>query len=325
MTHYEELGVSPDAPAEEIRRAFRRTSRLLHPDFQSAPELREAAEVQMRRLNEVVEMLCEPESRAAYDRSLDKTRPSSFVAQPEPSLSSSVPPTLIAGLVFGALAMFCWNIVTSPAAIVPASEPALGAWNAEPPPPVRSHAAAAPVVRGSRGLPAVIVAPEPIPVAAPPVAPDLSLKSEASPPANQPPVDALGPTQSPAPAAHTGPATLEGIWLLQREDRGPLGPGEYAADFIELKLRQRGDHFEGAYRSRYRIPGGAGAPEVNFRFEGAIGEQEFTWSGRNGSRGKVRLNLDPHGVLNLSWVAEARIPGSLLSEGAAKLIRVRTD
>jgi hypothetical protein len=64
---------------------------------------------------------------------------------------------------------------------------------------------------------------------------------------------------------------------------------------------------------------------VNFRFEGTIHAQEFNWSGRGGSQGKVRLTLNGANSMSIEWVAESRIPGSLLSEGSAKLVRLRTD
>jgi curved DNA-binding protein CbpA len=72
MDHYEELGLRRTATDEEIRAAYRALARLLHPDGQPDGPARSLAECQMRRLNQVVETLSNPSSRAAYDRRLER-------------------------------------------------------------------------------------------------------------------------------------------------------------------------------------------------------------------------------------------------------------
>lgn len=361
MTHYEELGVSPDAPAEEIRRAFRRTSRLLHPDLQSVPELRQAAEVQMRRLNEIVEMLCEPESRAEYDRSLGQSRPSILVvSRPEPAshpglppalpaepARSPIPPSLIAGLAFGALAMFCWNIVSSAPVVVdpaPAESSSVapgsgtvGPQRLAPKPSYRaqipSQGATAPATAPALTPDAAVAAPAPTPEA--PVEnaqipntsiPHASIPQTSIPHASIPHMEASrSVAPSPLPPAAPARKSLDGVWLLYREPNAQLEPGEFAAEFVELRLQQNGERFTALYRSRYRTPDRMSTPEVNFRFEGSVHAQEFPWSGRNGSQGKVRLTVQSAEAMQLEWVAESRIPGSLFTQGSAKLVRLKTD
>ena len=50
MDYYEELAISPSATLDEIHRAHRRLSKLLHPDQQTDHNMKLLAETQMRRL-----------------------------------------------------------------------------------------------------------------------------------------------------------------------------------------------------------------------------------------------------------------------------------
>jgi len=84
MTFYEELGVPPDASLDTIREAYRNVARLLHPDAQTNPVLKESAEVQMKRINQVYETLAEPERRRRYDQELHAgtpDRPETIIVQ----------------------------------------------------------------------------------------------------------------------------------------------------------------------------------------------------------------------------------------------------
>ena len=62
--YYQALGVARDAPADEVKRAYRKLARKYHPDVSKEPH----AEKRMKEVNEAYEVLSDPQKRAAYDQ-----------------------------------------------------------------------------------------------------------------------------------------------------------------------------------------------------------------------------------------------------------------
>ncbi len=62
--YYDVLGVKKDAPADEIKRAYRKLARKYHPDVSEAAD----AEDRFKEVAEAYETLKDPEKRAAYDQ-----------------------------------------------------------------------------------------------------------------------------------------------------------------------------------------------------------------------------------------------------------------
>lgn len=62
--YYQTLGVARDAPAEAVKKAYRRLARKYHPDVSKEAD----AEKRMKEVNEAYAVLSDPGKRAAYDR-----------------------------------------------------------------------------------------------------------------------------------------------------------------------------------------------------------------------------------------------------------------
>jgi molecular chaperone DnaJ len=63
--YYELIGVDRDAPADEIKKAYRKRARELHPDANPDDP---AAEAEFKKVAEAYEVLSDPEKRSRYDQ-----------------------------------------------------------------------------------------------------------------------------------------------------------------------------------------------------------------------------------------------------------------
>lgn len=92
MDPYNVLGVSADASADEIKAAYRRAARRLHPDVnQNNP----GAAVQFQDITAAYEILTDPDRKRAYDNDASRRQPDpdnmSFVLRVTPSKRAIVP------------------------------------------------------------------------------------------------------------------------------------------------------------------------------------------------------------------------------------------
>lgn len=83
-THYETLGITPTSTTQEIRKAYLRRARALHPDRQQGKTEKEArrAEQAMQQVNVAWNVLSDPSKKAEYDSSL---RPRSMPTAQRPA------------------------------------------------------------------------------------------------------------------------------------------------------------------------------------------------------------------------------------------------
>ncbi len=92
-THYDLLGVPPDAPAEQIKQAFRHAIARYHPDKVQhlGDEFQQLAQARAADLTTAYKTLTDPERRAEYDRELAEQptappppAPDAAACEPEP-------------------------------------------------------------------------------------------------------------------------------------------------------------------------------------------------------------------------------------------------
>ncbi len=65
--YYADLGVARDASADDIKKAYRKAARRLHPDVNSGPE----AEEQFKKVSQAYDVLSDDEKRRSYDMGAD--------------------------------------------------------------------------------------------------------------------------------------------------------------------------------------------------------------------------------------------------------------
>jgi molecular chaperone DnaJ len=89
-THYDILGVSPNASVEQIRDAYRRLAREHHPD-RAATSGRTSDDASMPTINEAYRVLNDPARRAVYDASLRGTTTRGPAAPPSADRDAAAP------------------------------------------------------------------------------------------------------------------------------------------------------------------------------------------------------------------------------------------
>jgi hypothetical protein len=297
LNYYEDFGLPPTASPEQIREAYKILVRLLHPDQQTDPALKRAAEIQMRRINHAYAVLSDPAQRRNYQT--EQNRPSEplaplvirppkpvVVLRPEPRRNSLI----WIAVAIGSLGILLW--------LATQSQPRPG------------HAAVA--------APAPAPAPVPLRKEEPPAAPRVyepppaKMAASPAPPQPQPVVESV-----PASKGFTG------HWSYPREKRNQRSSGLYSPVFIEASIVDEDGNLHGKYRARYNVSDRPISPYVNFEFEGkADGESmKLPWHGDGGSQGELEIRLLTGDELELVWRATDFGQTLGLASGTAVLTR----
>ena len=313
MDHYEELGLSRAASQEEIRQAYRRVARLLHPDRCKDDESRRLADLQMKRLNHILEILTDSAARLSYDEQLligpappaRRNRHANFWIGP---LCACI---LLASLIYTATRRNESASDTRADSSSRASQPVTKSS-----PPARP---AAPVSHVRRVLRAAALPADP-PMLLPPPS-DIASPSPPELPVTLPPLAVPLPLPSSIAATKD---RLAGEWLYvppANVKHGEMYPPEY----IQLRLTEEEGILAGRYTARYRVSDRAISPNVAFHFESRAGEEadKIAWTGAGGARGKLTLRRLDNGSLEVSWKADQLGTDLGLVSGTATLVRKR--
>jgi hypothetical protein len=342
LTYYDELGVEKTAATEQVRDAFRALVRIVHPDHQTDPQLKEIAEKQMRKLNRVYAILSDPDKRRRYDESLERTFGPTIVLSPEATLNVRRLAGRIAWVAAAALTVITlvWLSTESPAAHVQFEKPASPAAVATRPDPprddreelreelrttklerdlaIREVQKLRGIVRAGTGITLPVptyLSPAPIPATL------TELPSPTLP-------------RIPPPSAETGVRiqvpkavprhTFAGFWFYSKQsDPFVKASTLYPPEFIEATLSEQNGVVRGKYRSRYKIVDRAISPDVLFEFSGTANGNMLTatWVSPSGARGEIILKMAGDNALKVDWSTSQ--PGSVvgLISGTATLTR----
>ena len=341
MDYYEELGVNRSASTEEIRHAYKRLARILHPDAYSDAGIRRMADLQMKRLNGIVSVLTDPAQRGSYDRSITPSHRADThsslwlpkrLGQPLPDISR-VRWAVIAATVAAVVLLTAYLARPAQRAAIAAAE--IAAPEAAAPQPIRrpgpqgareraarKAASSRPGAPERAGAISPVAAELPGPVALPPILNETDRWTE--PERIQPPVAIQRLRAEPPLAQSVAPASsgeLAGNWFYVPAGRS-ASQGLYPPEYIELRIAESGGVLRGRYRARYRVGDQAISPTVAFQFEGRSPElAQLPWNGAGGAYGQVTLQRLPGGSLGVTWTATRLSEELGLISGSATLIR----
>jgi curved DNA-binding protein CbpA len=360
ITYYEALGLEPDASPEQVRDAFRLHVRLLHPDQQTDPQLKEIAESQMRKLNRIHAVLSDPETRRRYDETLnEELAPPVVFSPPVPGFPNLTARLGWAGAIVVSAGLLIW--------LASDSQPGVQGRATDPPASsATSPTAYSPSLPLSSSLPAHANDQEPFSSEVARLRSDLLAviverdaairelnKLRRTQPAQNSNAAAIADATDPKPAmtitelpsaarvplpANSGlphisppnnerPANrqLAGFWFYAKPPLGQLNQNQslYPPEYIEATIMEENGNVRGSLRSRFQIADRAISPDVNFTFMGMRNGAQVScpWNGAGGAKGEMTLKLTSENSLRIDWMASELGTQQGLNSGTAILTR----
>jgi curved DNA-binding protein CbpA len=352
ITFYEELGIAPNASPEEVRDAFRLFVRLLHPDQQTDPQLKEIAENQMRKLNRVYAVLSDPESRREYDEALEEEHLLPIIVNsPSPGRRVSGATLTWTAAIAVSAGVLIWLLASDNSSPVPtrASEPGSTLITASAPAsPVKPQADrdsdASQVSRLRTDLRAVMAERDAAIAELDKLRGALQIRPretqqtggsrllESAEPQPLTLTELPAAPKLPFLASPTLPRVerpvnrqMAGFWFYAKPPDGQNNKNQtlYPPEYIEATITEEGGVIHGRYRSRFLIVDRAISPEVNFTFTGPRNGMQCNcqWTGAGGAKGELTLRLTSDNSMRIDWSASDLGTQQGLISGTAVLTR----
>ena len=350
MNYYEELGIGRNASNDEVRQAYKTLARLIHPDGQGDEKLRAMAELQMKRLNEILAILIDPENRRAYDDTLE-LGVARFQDQSTAPLPLALPlrrkpgrqgalrdewlPLVVRHwfwVMIGALALVTvtvWYAVPQRARVGAAvvnsarTEPADHSPTPASKPEHQGHRSANAVARQTQVSAEAFSSRPPerppqgqfarmpaAPTPEPVIAPDPAIPGMV--------------TEAPKMQAQEGGSPFAGEWLYTPQVQEQKEPGGYRALYVEFVLDEQDGELVGTYRARYKVTNEAVSPVVLLYVRGKIqsgNQTNANWTSSTGAEGMLDLTLQGPGLLKVAWWTTKFGNQPALTSGNSLLIR----
>jgi curved DNA-binding protein CbpA len=342
ITYYEELGVENTATQGQIREAYRVLVRLLHPDQQTDPQLRDAAELQMRKLNRIHAVLSDPVRRTSYDDSLEAVHPAPVIVvrSTDGELKKLIVRVgVIGGIVLGTFLLIWFMAMGNNSdARVQDARAASGAKSSDtadsdPGEQIarlrdqlrtaeaeRDDAFAQLVRLGAKKQGASQESAKPESKATPVSTSDVMTEFPSSDSGSAPSASALSANSAPKTSA----TDFAGFWVFSKAGSASSGgKSEYPPEYIELTVTERKGWLQGQYHSRYQMLDHGVSPDVDFTFMGAPtnGALNCVWQGPGGAKGRMTMRLLPSSAVELAWNVTDLGSQQWLKTGTATLIR----
>jgi hypothetical protein len=343
ITFYEELGVAPAASPDELREAFRTLVRLLHPDQQTEPHLKDAAEKQMRKLNRIYAVLSDPEQRRRYDRSLDGGyRPPVIIAGPvaPPRRPWGVGRIVWVAFLFFVAGSLIWLTTdTTAGSLRSLDQSDDSAWNSVSAPGASDLTVdqVSRIAQLQGDLRTATLERDAALIELKRLRGDESAGATAGPDSLPAPADRSAPAglaELPLPnQALTTRATvlisgapirpISGFWYYSRPPQGQHNTNRslYLPEYIEATISDENGAIHGKYRARFQTADRAISPDVDFSFSGPSGTGSYPWTGPAGAKGELTLKPISENSLRVDWTATDLGTQQGLASGTAVLTR----
>jgi DnaJ domain len=312
LTHYDDLGLPAGASDEEIREAYLKLVRMLHPDLQNAPSLKRFADFQMKRVNRAFAVLSDRERRLRYDAELARGggEPDTPVAVKRRAGRWRARALITIGWLicaFAGVVGIGWyvsqqTVASRDTAQLPPAANAAPAASADTTRVAAAGPASQPANPAAADASDKPLDPDPVraEIAAAKTERDHALERTIH---QAKELDFLtGLILAAPPRGPANSSRFSGVWVLPRPKVEAVSSA-FTPESVDLIVSGQPGRIQGRYRALYPGMGAAEPPMVRFYFEGTCDNDiaNAAWTSDDGSKGEIQLKLASGNALQLVW------------------------